>query len=122
MKALKMLAGMVMACGVYAAPAAAANLEDMVGKWNWSEFTVVVTQCDATGVCAEVVAGPKNVGMQMIKSKLESKDGGFVGQIAHPMTGDTYNAMMKFTDANTWHMDGCTPQNVCASGDFTRIQ
>jgi uncharacterized protein (DUF2147 family) len=86
------------------------------------DVTSMVGKCDATEVCAKVIAGPKNVGLQMIKSKLEAKGDGFVGKVAHPQTGDTYNAKLNMADANTWHLDGCTDKNVCASGDFKRIQ
>lgn len=102
--------------------ASAATLDDMVGKWTWSGFTVSVSKCPSTGVCGEVVAGPKNVGLQMIKSKLEAKGDGFVGMIAHPQTGDTYSAKMTMPNADTWHMDGCTAKKVCASGDFVRVK
>ncbi len=121
-KPLAMIGMMGLVATGFVTSANAATLDEMVGTWNWSGFTIAVTKCDATGVCAEVIDGPKNKGMQMIKSKLQAKDDGFVGKIAHPQTGDTYNAKMSLSDANTWHMDGCTPQNVCASGDFVRVQ
>ena len=107
--------------GVFSS-ASAASLDDMVGTWSWEGYTMVVTKCDATGICSKVTAGPSNVGMEMMKSKPEAKDGGFVGKIAHPKTGDTYNSMMTMKDANTWHMDGCTDAKVCASGDFVRVK
>ena len=102
--------------------AALADTSKMVGKWTWEGFTVEVTEGGEFGLSAKVIDGPKNVGMEMIKSKLEPKDGGMVGKIAHPMTGDTYNAQMTNPDADTWHMDGCTDANVCASGDFKRVK
>lgn len=95
--------------------------EDMVGTWKWETFTIRVDKCDATGVCAKVVSGPKNVGMQMIQSKLKEADGNFVGKIAHPQTGDTYNSKISMTSNDVWHIDGCTAQNVCASADFKRV-
>lgn len=101
---------------------AAPSLDDMVGTWKWEGFTIKVQKCEATGVCAEVVSGPKNVGLQMIKTKLNSADASFVGKVAHPQTGDTYNSKISMVNANTWHIDGCTATNVCASGDFTRVQ
>jgi len=94
----------------------------MVGTWKWEGFTIKVDKCDATEVCATVVTGPKNVGMQMIKTKLKASGDTFVGKVAHPQTGDTYNSKLSMNDANTWHIDGCTDANVCASGDFTRIK
>jgi len=101
---------------------AAGSVTDMVGKWSWEGFVIEVNKCPETEVCAKVVSGPKNVGMDMIKSKLTLKGEAFVGKIAHPQTGDTYNAKMSMADANTWHLDGCTDKNVCASGDFKRLE
>ncbi|VAW70481.1 hypothetical protein MNBD_GAMMA09-2161 [hydrothermal vent metagenome] len=98
------------------------DILSMVGTWKWEGFTIKVDKCDATEVCAEVISGPKNVGMQMIKSKLKSVDGNFVGKVAHPQTGDTYNSKLSVNDSNSWHIDGCTDANVCASGDFTRVK
>ncbi len=98
------------------------NILDMVGTWKWEGFTIKVDKCDATEVCAEVVTGPKNVGMKMIKSKLTLSGDSFVGKVAHPQTGDTYNSKLSMSNINTWHIDGCTDNNVCASGDFTRIK
>jgi uncharacterized protein (DUF2147 family) len=102
--------------------ASAATMDDMVGTWTWEGYTVEVTKCDATGVCAKVTAGPSNVGMEMMKSMPEMKDGAFVGKVAHPKTGDVYNSKMTMADADTWHMDGCTDSGVCASGDFKRVK
>lgn len=101
---------------------AAPTLDEMVGTWKWESFTIKVQKCEATGVCAEVVSGPKNVGMQMIQSKLALTDAGFVGKVAHPQTGDTYSSKLSMVNGTTWHIDGCTPANVCASGDFTRVK
>jgi len=113
--------GLVALCALPSA-FAAGDVKDMVGKWSWEGFVIEVNNCQETEVCATVLSGPKNVGLQMIKSKLTAKGDGFVGKIAHPQTGDTYNAKLHMADANTWHLDGCTDKNVCASGDFKRIQ
>jgi len=98
------------------------SLDDMVGTWKWEGFIIKVQKCENTGVCAEVTSGPKNVGLQMIQSKLVASDAGFVGKVAHPQTGDTYNSKISMVNATTWHIDGCTSSNVCASGDFTRMK
>jgi len=37
-----------------------------------------------------VIDGPKNKGMEMVQSKLEPKDGAYVGDIKHPASGDIY--------------------------------
>jgi uncharacterized protein (DUF2147 family) len=110
--------------GATAAPAA--DAKDMIGKWKWTDYTVEVKECttnpSGAGMCATVLAGPKNVGMEMIRSKLEPKDGIFTGQIAHPASGDIYNTKLSFKDSDTWSMDGCTEANVCAKGDFARVK
>lgn len=46
------------------------KIESMIGEWKWADFTIRVGKCDKTEVCAKVVSGPKNVGLQMIQSKL----------------------------------------------------
>lgn len=109
-----------------AGAADAATLDDMIGKWKWTDFTIEVTKCatnpSGAGLCGKVIAGPKNVGMEMIRSKLEGKGDAFVGRIAHPMTSDIYNTRMRMTKPDTWSMDGCTDSNVCAKGDFVRVK
>ena len=100
----------------------AGEINKMIGTWKWESFVIKVDNCEATEVCAVVVSGPKNVGLQMIKSKLKPVDNGFVGVIAHPQTGDDYHSKIKMASANTWHIDGCTKANVCASGDFSRVK
>lgn len=104
----------------------AAEAKDMIGKWTWTDYGVEVKECttnpSGAGMCATVTSGPKNVGMEMIRSKLEPKDGLFIGQIAHPASGEIYNTKLSFKDANTWSMDGCTEANVCAKGDFARVK
>lgn len=98
------------------------DIYSMVGTWKWEDFTIKVDKCDKTEVCATVMSGPKNVGLQMIKTKLTASGESFVGKIAHPQTGDTYNSKLSMASTNTWHIDGCTDNNVCASGDFSRVK
>lgn len=106
----------------------AAEIKNMIGKWKWTDYTVEVKECttnpSGAGLCGTVIDGPKNKGMEMIRSKLENKDGNFVGHIAHPATGDIYDSKMTFKDADTWSMAGCVVTNttVCATGDFVRIK
>lgn len=94
----------------------------MVGKWTWEGFTIDCAAGGDNGMSCKVTAGPKNVGMEMIKSKLEAKDGAFVGQVAHPQTGETYNAKMVADGPDAFKMDGCTAAGACASGKFTRVK
>jgi hypothetical protein len=66
--------------------ASAADLKDMVGKWRWQSFTIEVKECQGDSVCAKVIAGSKNVGMDVFASKLVAKNGEWFGQITHPET------------------------------------
>ena len=108
------------------ASALAESANPMIGVWKWTDYTVDVKACSTNpsgaDICGTVTAGPKNVGMEMIRSKLEQKDSFYIGQIAHPATGEIYDTKMMMKDADTWSMDGCTPANVCAKGDFIRIK
>ncbi|HUO99634.1 MAG TPA: hypothetical protein VMU01_13265 [Rhizomicrobium sp.] len=119
----KVLAGAVIVAAI-AGPANAADLKAMVGTWKWTDFTVQVKECttnpSGAGLCATVTAGPKNIGMEMIRSKLmQQADGSFVGKIGHPASAETYNTKMNI-QGDVWHMNGCTDAGVCATGDFIR--
>lgn len=122
MRTLITALGLLVALGTATTAMAESDYDAMVGTWKWEDFTVKVEKCDKTGVCAEVVSGPKNVGMQMIQSRLKFADGNYLGKIAHPQTGDTYNSKISMVDTDVWHINGCTAQNVCASGDFKRVE
>jgi len=117
-----MLSVILLAAGLAESAQASPSYDKMVGTWKWEGFTIQVNKCDKTGVCAKVISGPKNVGLQMIKSRLTKSGDNFVGKVAHPQTGDTYNSKITMVSANVWHIDGCTVQNVCASGDFKRVK
>lgn len=121
-KRFTLLSVLLLCAGFGNSALASPKYGDMVGTWKWEGFTILVNKCDKTGVCAKVISGPKNVGMQMIKSKLVKSGENFVGKVAHPQTGATYNSKITMVSANTWHIDGCTTQNVCASGDFKRVK
>ncbi len=97
-------------------------MDNMVGKWMWKDFTINCAKGGANGMSCKVEKGPKNVGMEMIQSALAMKDGAFVGKVAHPATGETYNAKMVPDGADKFKMDGCTAAGACASGVFTRIK
>jgi len=119
--------GLLMAFAAGTATAsAAAEIKDMVGTWKWTDYTVEVKECTtnpaSSGLCATVLDGPKNKGMEMIRSKLEKAGDAFTGQIAHPATGEIYTTKMTLKGADTWAMDGCTDKGVCAKGDFSRVK
>lgn len=98
----------------------AAGITDMLGRWTWQKFTIEVTEC-ANKICAKVVAGPKNVGMEIFASELTNKEGGWFGDVVNPETGATYRMRMQFTGSGTWRLDGCTASGVCLSGEFVRV-
>jgi len=105
-------------------PASAVDVNTLVGTYKWTDFTVQAKTCSTNpsgaGLCMTVIAGPKNIGMEMIRSKFQDQDGGvFVGKIGHPASGETYNTKMTLK-GDVWHMDGCTDAGVCATGDFIR--
>ena len=102
--------------------ASAASLQDMLGKWRWQDFTIEVSACEGHSACAKVIAGPKNVGMDVFASKLLPKDGDWYGQITHPETKETYNTRFQQKDKDRWHLDGCTAAKVCLSGEFVRVK
>ena len=101
--------------------ASAADLKGMVGKWRWQDFIVEVKECQAGGVCAKIVAGPKNVGMDVFASKLVAKDGQLFGLVAHPETKEVYNTRFQQRDKDRWRLDGCTAARVCLTGEFVRV-
>lgn len=106
----------------FATSAFAGGLSDMNGKWAWEGFTIDCAEGGDNGMSCKVTAGPKNVGMEMIQSKLEADGAAFKGKIKHPQTGEDYNAKMTYDGSSAWQMDGCTAAGACASGKFTRVQ
>lgn len=106
--------------------AGAAEIKDMVGTWKWTDYTVNVKECatnpSGAGICATVVEGPKNKGMEMMRSKPEKKGDDFVARVAHPATGEIYMTKMTRKSADAWAMDGCTDKGVCAKGEFVRVK
>ena len=102
--------------------ALAADAKDMIGTWRWRDFTIEVRECQGDSVCAKVIAGPKNVGMEMFASKLVAKGGELFGQITHPETKETYNIRFQQKDKDRWQLDGCTGARVCLSGEFVRTK
>ena len=94
----------------------------MLGRWRWQDFIIEVRACEGNSACAKVIAGPKNVGMDVFASKLVAKDGAWFGQITHPETKETYNTRFQQTDKDRWRLDGCTAAKVCLSGEFVRVK
>ena len=100
----------------------AADRKDMVGKWRWQKFTIEVRECKGDSLCATIVEGPKNVGMDMFASQLVAKDGEWFGQIAHPETKEIYNTRFQQKSKDRWRLDGCSPASVCLTGELVRTE
>ena len=108
--------------GLPSIAASAADLKDMIGRWRWQAFTIEVSECHGDSVCAKVVAGPKNVGMDVFASKLSPKGGDWFGQVTHPEFKQVYDTRFQQKSPDTWRLDGCTAARVCLSGEFLRVK
>jgi uncharacterized protein (DUF2147 family) len=102
--------------------ASAADLKDMIGRWRWQAFTIEVSACQGDGVCAKVIAGPKNVGMDVFASKHSPKGGDWFGQVTHPESKQVYDTRFQQKSPDIWRLDGCTAAKVCLSGEFIRVK
>jgi uncharacterized protein (DUF2147 family) len=100
----------------------ASEPKDMIGKWHWKQFMIEVSECPGGNICAKIVEGPKNVGMQVFATNLTAKDGDLFGQVAHPETKEIYNTRFRQDGADKWQLDGCTAARVCLSGEFARVK
>jgi len=102
--------------------ASAADLKGLIGRWRWQAFTIEVSECRGDSVCAKVVAGPKNVGMEVFASKLSPKGGDWFGQITHPESKQVYDTRFQQKSQDSWRLDGCTAARVCLTGEFVRVK
>jgi uncharacterized protein (DUF2147 family) len=102
--------------------ASAAEVKDMIGKWQWRGFVIEVRECRGDSVCAKILAGPENVGMELFTSRLVAKGGELYGEITDPETKEKYNTRFQQKDNDRWQLDGCTATKVCLSGEFTRVR
>jgi uncharacterized protein (DUF2147 family) len=105
-----------------AGPSAAAEAKDMIGSWRWQSFTIQVRECQGDSVCAKVVGGPKNVGLEIFASRPAAKGDELFAQITHPETKETYNTRFQQKDKDRWQLDGCNGARVCLSGEFVRVK
>lgn len=113
--------GLIMAALLPAA-AVASDLKDMIGTWRWQAFTIEVGACQGGSVCAKVVAGPKNVGMEIFASKLIARGNDWFGQIVHPETKQVFDTRFRQKGHDSWQLDGCTAAKVCLNGEFVRVK
>jgi uncharacterized protein (DUF2147 family) len=102
--------------------ASASELADMLGKWTLQRFTIEVIACSGKRLCSKVIAGPKNVGMEIFASDLTRKNGDWYGLVVDPETGATYNTRLRYTAAKSWLLDGCTASSVCLSAELVRAK
>jgi len=103
-------------------PSFAAVPAEMIGKWRWQDFTVAVSECQPSRLCAKIIAGPKNIGMEIFASALTAKGADLFGKIVDPKTNETYNTRFQKTGPDSWQLDGCTEMRVCLSGEFVRVK
>lgn len=100
----------------------AADSTEMLGRWTWDKYTIEVRECADKKMCAKVVAGPKNVGLEIFASALTKKGGDWFGEIVHPESKAAYNTRLSRKSASAWRLDGCTSARVCLSGEFVRAK
>lgn len=100
----------------------AAELRDLIGRWTWDKFVIEVTECKPGVVCAKVIVGPKNVGMEVFGASLTPRGGELFGKIQDPNTGREYFTRFRQVTADRWVLDGCTVARVCLSGEFVRMK
>ena len=93
---------------------------DMVGTWEWEGYVIEATVCEATIVCALVIEGSQNVGMQMLKTTPIEDKGAWKAEVYHPATGALYFTKLTYNGSDAWTLAGCTKAGVCAEGVFTR--
>ncbi len=116
---MKILLISALALGI-AGTACADLAGDMVGTWEWEGYVIEATTCDATIVCAEVIEGSQNVGMQMLKTTPIEDNGDWKAEVFHPATGELYFTKLTYNGSDAWTLAGCTKAGVCAEGVFTR--
>ena len=92
--------GSIMAPLVLGDFAFAVDIKDMLGRWTWQRFTIEVKECADRKICAKIVGGPKNVGLEIFASELTNKEGAWFGDVVDPETNTTYNphAVDRFGD------------------------
>ena len=112
----------ILALAILGSAASAAEPKDMIGRWRWKDFTIEVTPCRSGNICAKIVEGPKNVGLEVFANDLTAKDGDLFGQITHPETKEIYTTRFRQEGPDKWDIAGCTTARVCLSGEFARVK
>lgn len=115
-------AAILLAALAWAAPLAAFEHDELLGRWRWQKVEIEVAECAGGRLCATVVAGPKGVGANGFASEMTKRDGSWFGRIMDPQTGETYASRLSRTDSDRWRVDGCNDKNICHSGEFVRVR
>lgn len=95
------------------------ELNEIVGNWAWKAFLIRISECQDR-MCATVVEGPKNVGMELFASDLKKKGEAWVGEVVDPETDEIYFTRLRMHTKDRLKLDGCTKSKVCLSGEFVR--
>jgi len=122
MRASLVSAVLALVLGTWLPAAHAVGSGAMVGKWTWEAFTVKVSKGGPHGLSCKVVDGPKNVGMEMIRSEPKLRSDFFVARVKHPANGKIYHTKITRLGPDTWRLDGCTDGGACATGVFERTK
>lgn len=135
--------GLVLAAGMAAGPALAAD--DATGTWRLSngKVTVRVAPC-GDGLCGRVVALKKPrdgkgrprldkenpdpslrsrpvIGLTILSNMQSRGSGSWSGTIYNPDDGHTYSSRMKLLGPATMQVDGCVAGVLCKSMKFIRV-
>lgn len=123
MRKIMTLAAAVAMSTAMVMPVKALDIDRMVGTWQWKDFVVTCAKGGEFGLSCKVSKGPKNVGMEMLLSKIVDKGGReYIAKVRHPANGKVYNTRLTMPRDDAWELDGCTTDGACATGIFTRVK
>jgi len=108
--------------GGWSVAASAVDLEAMVGSWSWNGYTVKVTRGGPHGLSARVVEGPRNVGMEMIRSDVRNQADFAVAEIRLPGDGQDYLSEITPEGPDAWHLEGCSDRGGCVDRVYRRAE
>lgn len=100
-------------------PVHAFDLSEISGTWTWKSFVIQIAACQDK-MCAKVIDGPKNIGMELFASDLNRQGEAWVGEVTDPETSVIYFTRLQLIDSNNLKLDGCTKNKLCLSGNFVR--
>ena len=99
----------------------AGDFDSFIGTWSWLEtpYKVRVAPCGNT-VCGTIIAGPKNVGDQLVGG-VKSDGDSFTGKLFHPSIGQTYFIKVTVINEDKLRVSGCTAKGVCTQSIWQRV-